>query len=150
MKFCHADFARRLRAIFNHHPPQPWSARRLLEFFIAQSVMHSVGLFVLLVAAVVTVPAGWAYAFCQSATAIGAGESGTVREVLRRSLRAAVLWPKQNHLMLLILSVTRVVRVAQRAGRSARVALLAQADSRVRKICSRAAAWTFSIPRLSR
>ena len=105
MKLCHALFAERLRGVFNHRLPRPWSVRRLLELFIVQGVLHSIGLFVLAAASIVTVPLGWAYAFCQSATAIGAGEDGTVREVFRRSVKAAVLWPRQNHLMLLTLSL---------------------------------------------
>lgn len=105
MKLCHAVFADRLRALFNHRPARSWSVRWLLGLFIVQGTLHSVGLFVLVAASIVTVPLGWAYAFCQSVTAIGSGETGTVREVFRRSARAAVLWPKQNHLMLLTLSL---------------------------------------------
>ncbi len=105
MKLCQAVFAERLRATLNRRPDRPWSVRRVLQLLVVQGVLHSVGLFVLAVAAVLTVPLGWAYAFCQSATAIGAGEGGTVREVGRRSLKAAALWPRQNHLMLLILNV---------------------------------------------
>lgn len=105
MKACHALFAERMRAIFGARTIDAWSVGSVWNLVIVQSVLQSLGLFVLFFGLILTLPAGWTYAFCQSATAIGAGEHGSVREVLRRSVRAAVLWPRQNHAMLLILSL---------------------------------------------
>ena len=71
---------------------------------VLQTILQPSGLFVLPVALLITLPFGWVFAFYQNATVLGGGVQGGVKELFRKALRQAELWPGQNHLLLLLLS----------------------------------------------
>jgi hypothetical protein len=100
MKSFQAIFASELRARFGRRPSAPWTVARLARLAATQTVLQGTALFVLPVAALITIPLGWVYAFYQNATALGTGETSSTKEVFARSARAAALWPKQNHVAL--------------------------------------------------
>ncbi len=109
MKLCHSIFARRLRALMAGEPPPALSFRCYCRIFISQTALQSSGLFVLPFSLVLTVPFAWVYAFYQNLTALDDGEAVDLRSLMKEALLQAGLWPKQNHLLLAILSAFGLV-----------------------------------------
>ncbi len=109
MKLCHSIFARRLRALMAGEPPPALSFRCYRRIFISQTALQSSGLFVLPFSLVLTVPFAWVYAFYQNLTALDDGEAVDLRSLMKEALLQAGLWPKQNHLLLAILSAFGLV-----------------------------------------
>lgn len=105
MKFWQAVFARQLRAFAAGEAPPPLTARRCFRIAIGQATLQPTGLFLLPLAAIPALPLAWVYAFYQNLTALGDSDAPTVRELFRRSAKQARLWPRQNHLVLFILSL---------------------------------------------
>src|SRR5438876_3569642 len=104
MKFCHSVFSRRLRAFLAGEPPLTLSFRRCRRIFISQAALQPSGLFLLPLALVLTLPFAWVYAFYQNLTALDGGEAPDLRSLIKEALQQAGLWPKQNHLLLAMLS----------------------------------------------
>ena len=105
MKVAQAVFAARLRAQFGHRPAVRWTPARLGRLALVQTLLQPAGLFVLPMAAILTVPLGWVYAFYGNVTVLGDGGTASAREVFVRAARHAARDPKGNHLALLILSL---------------------------------------------
>lgn len=101
MKFCHVLFARQLRNQISGEI-MPTRARANLNSLLLQTTLQVTGLFVLPVAAIITLPFGWVYAFYQSVTALDDGKQdlGSLASAARQQ---AALWSAQNHFMLLLL-----------------------------------------------
>ena len=105
MKFWHAGFAASLRARIAGRKPPAWSVRRGLRTLVIQTILQPPGLFVLPLALLAAaVPFGWVFAFFQNVTALADDESGGIRETARKSYRYALLWPGQNHILLIVLA----------------------------------------------
>ncbi len=100
MKWAHAEFCGRLLRQRLGEVPEAFSWRRVVRVAAAQMRWQAWGVLVLPVALVMSVPFGWAYAFFQSASVIG--ESPRLRA---EASEQAQLWPGQNHIGLLLLSV---------------------------------------------
>src|SRR5438445_1088604 len=109
MKLCHSIFARRLRALMAGEPPPSLSFRCYRRIFISQTALQSSGLFVLPFSLVLIAPFAWVYAFYQNLTALDDGEAVDLRSLMKEALLQAGLWPKQNHLLLAILSAFGLV-----------------------------------------
>ena len=111
MKVAHAVFAARLRAVFARQPAPRWTWKRLGRVALVQTIIQPSGLFLLPLAAIVTVPFGWVYAFYANVTALGGGEedAASAWTVTARAARAALRDPKGNHLALLILSLLGLI-----------------------------------------
>ena len=105
MKVWQAVFAQRLLARLRGEPSPRLEGRRLLRVTLVQAALQPTGLFLLPLAALLLIPFGWVYAFYQSVTALGTGDTSDVRAVLRRAWRQAVLWPGQNNYALLALKL---------------------------------------------
>lgn len=105
MKYWHAIFARQLRAFASGSTPPPLTFHNWLHTVIQQTTLQPTGLFLLPLAALPVLPLAWVYAFYQNLTALGATEIPTTRELFRRSAKRARLWPRQNHLVLFILTL---------------------------------------------
>lgn len=104
LKFWQCLFAARLRAQLGGVPPAPLTVRRAARMFALQFIVQPCGLFLLPAALLPILPFAWCCAFFQSATALGSvGEPG-LRDLLKRSLQHAALWPSQNLLALLVLA----------------------------------------------
>ncbi len=95
MKCWQAVFARRLSARLGASQ----ATIRLRDLW-SQVAIQPTSLFVLPVSFALGLPFGWAYAYYQSLTVTG--DPGAAR-------RHAVLWPKQNHALLLMLTAFRIV-----------------------------------------
>ena len=107
MKTAQAVFAARLRAQFARRADAPWTLARLGRVALVQSLLQPAGLFLLPLAAVLTIPLGWVYAFYANVTVLGGGQEATVsaRAVCVRAARHALRDARGNHLGLGILSL---------------------------------------------
>lgn len=104
MKTWQAVFACQLRAMASNRAVPSMTLRRWNRILFTQSVLQPFGLFLLPLALVVTLPFGWAYAFFQNITALDEGEEPGLGVLLNKARRQAILWPRQNHLAMLILT----------------------------------------------
>lgn len=77
---------------------------RVLRVLASQLALQPIGLFLISVAMVLTLPFGWVYAFFQNITVLADGEMADPVPLVRKAARLARLWPAQNHMALLILS----------------------------------------------
>lgn len=77
---------------------------RLSRVFFAQLALQPVGLFLLPVALLLTLPFGWCFALFQNYAVFGQGREPLRREI-SRSWQQAQLWPGQNHLVIGLMSV---------------------------------------------
>ena len=101
MKFCQAQFARKLGAEVKLDPASELSIQSRLRALFQQAIIQPSKLFVLPVALVLMLPFAWMCAFYENVTAFG--EARNVRALCLRSWKQAKLWPRQNHLVLSIL-----------------------------------------------
>jgi len=104
MKFWQVIFARRLRAHVAAEPVPPWTLRRGGRIFLTQSFVQPAGLFVVPLSFIPMLPAAWVYAFYQNVTVLDDGGPAGTAALLKKSWKQALLWPRQNHAVLAILS----------------------------------------------
>ncbi|MGQ9591848.1 MAG: hypothetical protein ACUVYA_16330 [Planctomycetota bacterium] len=100
MKCAQTVFARRLRAEMAGAGRPRWTLRALARACALQTFVQPPGLFALPLASLAVVPFGWVYAFYQSLTVLGDGESEDFRSALRGAQEQCRLWPKENHLVI--------------------------------------------------
>jgi uncharacterized membrane protein len=105
MKCCQAVFARRIRAQIAGEPLPPWTLRRCARLVVTQAIVQPSGLFVIPLMTILVLPFAWVFAFYQNATVLADGESGATSKLVKNSWKQASLWPGQNHIFLLVLSV---------------------------------------------
>lgn len=107
MKFCQAMFAQELRKQVSLDVNRQLTFSDMLRIFAQQTIFQPFKLFVLPLAFVITLPFGWVCAFYENVTVRGAGNS--VSDLRNQAWRQATLWPRQNHLGLLIFWLFRIV-----------------------------------------
>ena len=105
MKCWQALFCLQLRAFISSDSPPPWSVLKIMRLFMVQTAIQPTGLVTLPIAAIITLPFGWVYAFYQNVSVFGNSGSGNIKSVYKKSLHHAMLFPGQNHMILFILSV---------------------------------------------
>jgi hypothetical protein len=103
MKLWQARFARNLWVRIGGQSRDAFGSRDWWNLVVSQSALQATGLLVLPVALVATVPFGWVYAFYQSLTAMDELEKPGMRGAFAKAGKEAMLWPRQNHRLLLIL-----------------------------------------------
>ena len=108
MKCWQAVFACNLKAHVCGEPPPRWTLRRTIRLAFVQTVIQPSLLFVMPFAMLVVLPMGWDHAFYHSVTAIGDGETADAKTVFKRSWQQSMLWQRQNHITLCILSLLGV------------------------------------------
>ena len=104
MKFWQARFAGHLRALMAGQSPSPLTLRRGWRMFISQTALQPFGLFLLPSALVPVLPFPWVYAFYQNLTALAESETSGLVGLVKKSREQAALWPRQNVVLLLILT----------------------------------------------
>jgi hypothetical protein len=104
MKFFQARFGTELLAHLAGDPPPRWSLLSALRSLTNQIVLTALGVIALPLALLTALPFPWIYAFFQNVSALDSGTTG-LRDLVRSAAAQARLWPAQNHIMLLILSV---------------------------------------------
>jgi hypothetical protein len=101
-------FAVHLLAVASRRPLPRWTWGRLVRLCAGQGTIQGTGLFVLPVAALITVPMAYAYAFYQNVTALALDAQGEPLDgtaLRREALAQARRWPMQNHVGLAVLSL---------------------------------------------
>jgi hypothetical protein len=105
-------FAVHLLAVAGRRALPPWTWRRLLRLAAGQATLQATGLFILPVAALVTVPIAFAYAFYQNVAVLaldGEGEPLDGAALRREAAAQSRRWPAQNHVGLMVLSFFALV-----------------------------------------
>src|SRR4030095_13147059 len=99
MKFWQAMFSARLQAEHAMQPVPRWSWRQSVQVFLTQALLHSVGLFVLVLSIVLVLPLACVYAFYKNVPVLAVPDLSSSR--LRKNAWAqASLWSWANHVML--------------------------------------------------
>jgi hypothetical protein len=104
MKTWHVVYARALWSEVSGDPPRSWTRRRLIRVVVRQTIIQPSGLVVLPLAMVLLLPFGWVYALYQNLTVFDDGDTGDLRDLMRKAAESARLWPKQNLLLIWALS----------------------------------------------
>lgn len=102
MKCWQAAFCSRLQEVLDDASSSCRGVRRIARLVCVQSAVMPWSLPCLAFASIILLPLGWCHAFFQNVTAIGTGEAD-VNTTLRRARRQSLLWPAQNHKLMLIL-----------------------------------------------
>ena len=103
MKFWQAIFARRVRAHIAAQPPAQLNFRSAMNLLLAQTILQPWGLFLIPLSIAPAVPFAWVYAYFQNITALADGDDDGVSRLFKTSWRQAMIWPRQNHLVLVIM-----------------------------------------------
>jgi hypothetical protein len=105
MKSWQVVFIRRLMMMHTCGIPLfRWSLRRIVRLVITQTVIQPWGMIILPIAILLAIPFPWVYAFFQNVMVFGDGEDSNISTVLKRSWQQAKLWPKQNFILIWLLS----------------------------------------------
>ncbi|HUR45012.1 MAG TPA: hypothetical protein VMZ27_03970, partial [Candidatus Saccharimonadales bacterium] len=102
MKLCQTVFAARLLAQVSGEGSPRWTASRLWQAAVVQTILQPLGLLLIPVSLALLFPFAWVYSFFQNATVLGSDEP-RVLSLMAKSWRGARLWPTQNHALLLML-----------------------------------------------
>src|SRR4030095_1603801 len=92
MKYSQAVFCARLRSQHAMRPFPRWSWRESFQVLLTQTMLHSVGLFVLTLSIAVILPLPWVYAFYQNVTGL-ADPHLNGRRLTKNAWTQASLWP---------------------------------------------------------
>jgi len=103
MKTCQAIFARKLLALLEGEDREPWDLARLANTVLLQTIYAGSLVIVYPVGLIITVPFGWINAFYHNISIVATGPQSTVRSSLFEAAELSRLWPRQNHLILVIL-----------------------------------------------
>lgn len=105
LKTWQAIFISRVKEHLTGLPAEPWTFARWMRCLCQQAAWQATGFIVLPIAAIVTIPLGWAIAFYQNLSWTADGRKEGLRELYRRNWRVTSQWPGQNHMLLLWLSI---------------------------------------------
>ena len=103
MKSWQTVYCRLISARLARREVPPWRFAYLMPMIARQGLLQATGLILLPLAVLFTVPAAWVYAFYQNATVLDDGDSAGLTTLVRTACHQAALWPRQNHLVLLIM-----------------------------------------------
>jgi hypothetical protein len=104
MKFWQGVFIGRLRAAIAGTSPPPLNFARCRRLLFVQAALPATGLFVAPLALAFIFPSAWVIAFYQNVAVLAEEESSGLFPLIKRAIRQAVLWPRQNHFVLGILA----------------------------------------------
>lgn len=107
MKLWQAIFALKLSAQVANEPCPKLKAGTLLRAIASQTLIHSTGLFLILIAAQILLPFAWVYGFYQNATVLSLREPSAAA-LVRRSWKQTLFLPMQNHTALAVLGLFSV------------------------------------------
>ncbi|PIE35602.1 hypothetical protein CSA56_03730 [candidate division KSB3 bacterium] len=104
MKCWQSIFARQLMASLHAVPSSSRPFYRIWNLVITQTIFQPWGMLLLPCSLLLTVPFPWLYAFYQNVTILGGEEGGRVKRVSKQAWQQAKLWPKQNCILIWLLS----------------------------------------------
>jgi len=105
MKCWQSLFCSRLSAFINRRQVQQPTFKDIIQLTVTQTALQASGFIIVPLAFLTALPFAWVYAFYQNVSLYGDYKSGTLRDTYKRSLRQALVAPRQNHFILLIVSV---------------------------------------------
>jgi hypothetical protein len=103
MKFWQSYFIRNVRSVLSGSPPPVLTGPQRARILATQAALQPLGLFLLPLAFILTLPSAWVYAFFQNLTVLSDGDTSDLRPLVSRSIRQARLWPRQNHVVFALL-----------------------------------------------
>ncbi len=109
LKTCQAVFAGRLLARASADETASWNLRNWLGVLVTQAALQPLTLLVLPVAAVLTLPFAWAFAWTQNVAVLAARTPHRPGELHRLAWRQCLLWPGQNHTLLTLVFLAWLV-----------------------------------------
>lgn len=112
MKCCQVVFASLIGARVAQSAAPPWTWKRLVRMAVSQAIVQPSGLIVLPASFILLLPFPWTYAWYQSMTVLGERTDESIWESGQRAARLSKLWPKQNHIILWLLSPYLVITAA--------------------------------------
>ena len=77
----------------------------LSNLIATQTILQSASFIILPIASVLALPFGWCYAFFQNVTAAPPDHGKSLKTVWQFAWQQAKLWPRQNHIILAIMSI---------------------------------------------
>lgn len=104
MKFWQSIFSSDLRAVLAGTEPSRPTFREVPRLVLRQGAIQPYGLLLIPAAMLVMVPFYSVHAFFQNMTVLDDGSDPDTRHLARRAWRQALLWPKQNHIALWLVS----------------------------------------------
>jgi hypothetical protein len=104
MKSWQAVFAHGLLRHTQAASPRAWTPRRLIRLVALQTAVQPHGVLLIPAALFLMLPFYSVHAFFQNVTAAADGDGRPLRAVVSRAWRQALLWPRQNHLLIWLLS----------------------------------------------
>lgn len=102
MKCWQAVFTVKMREQILDAQSEALSFGRIINLAATQALIHSSSFLILPVALVMTIPFGWCFAFYQNVTAQALFQEEDIKTVCKKSWYFANLWPKQNHILILV------------------------------------------------
>lgn len=112
MKSWQAVWASQLRAHLRGQPPAGWTLRRSVRLILTQTCCQPWWFLAMPVAGLLLLPVAWAHAFFQNLTVLGDGTEPSITAVCRRASQQALLWHRQNVLLLLHIGLLGLVVLA--------------------------------------
>lgn len=103
MKAWQTVFACELKAHIAGDPAPQWTPGRIGRMIVTQATIQAHGFWAVTLALLIMVPFYSVYTFFQNFTLMGDGTASGVRGIAARAWRQAVLWPRQNHVLLWLL-----------------------------------------------
>ena len=109
MKIWHALFVHRIWHYLQHSSHGKWTVKTVFSMAAAQTLIHATGFFILPAPLLAMLPFGWCYAFYQNSHVFSGPGSPDLKSTIVQAWQQAKLWPRQNHLLMAIVSVLAVV-----------------------------------------
>ena len=109
MKAWHTLFAHKVWQYLQHSTQQQWTIKSVFVMAASQTFIHASGFIILPAALLVMLPFGWCYAFYQNSTVYCGPEFPNFKSTVTQAWQQAKLWPRQNHLLMAIVSVFAMV-----------------------------------------
>jgi hypothetical protein len=105
MKCWHTIFCTFIQSLISRIPPIKRSPGSIIRMTMTQASIQPTGLFVIPLALVLTFPFAWVYSFYQNITVLGKEDERGKITVFHKARKLSMLWPKQNHIIIFIISL---------------------------------------------
>ncbi len=104
MKFWQTVFVRQIRYAFLNQNPPPWTWSQKLWTYCFQGFLQPTQWILLPLSKLLVFPFGFAHAFYETLHVVGDGETPSLRENIQRAWKLSTDAPKQNHLLIWLIS----------------------------------------------
>ena len=109
MKFCQSLFAIKIHDHAAHTPSNKLGPLSLFHLLSFAAAIHASAVILLPSAFMAMLPFGWTYAFYQNCLVPDSAALGHPRQMIRNAIKNAAYAPTQNHMIILILFVFKLV-----------------------------------------